>query len=215
MKFDKAVLGLAMAMITMTPSWGHGDHGSNTVWRTADGQAVLSANGECVRAMDFASLGRKSCHAPVIVEAPMVAEPEVAAVVVEVVEKVEPAAAVKVTLSIKQHEASILFDSDSSALSMEAKLVLNNSIKFALGAEQVLAVQVVGHTDTIGDENYNLDLSQQRVNAVVDYLAIRGLRTSSRFAQGEASPVINNGKEDLAASRRAHLLIKVQIKTMN
>ena len=145
----------------------------------------------------------------------MVAEPEVAAVVVEVVEKVEPAAAVKVTLSIKQHEASILFDSDSSALSMEAKLVLNNSIEFALGAEQVLAVQVVGHTDTIGDENYNLDLSQQRVNAVVDYLAIRGLRTSSRFAQGEASPVINNGKEDLATSRRAQLLIKVQIKTMN
>ena len=147
MKFDKAVLGLAMAMI-VTPSWGHGDHGSNTVWRTADGQAVLSANGECVRAMDFASLGRNSCHAPVIVEAPMVAEPKVAAVVVEVVEKVEPAAAVKVTLSIKQHEASILFDSDSSALSMEAKLALNNSIEFALGAEQVLAVQVVGHTDT-------------------------------------------------------------------
>ena len=214
MKFDKAVLGLAMALI-VTPSWGHGDHGSNTVWRTADGQSVLSANGECVRAMDFASLGRNSCHAPVIAEAPIVVEPEVAAVVVEIVEKVEPAAAVKVTLSIKQHEASILFDSDSSALTMEAKLVLNNSIEFALGAEQVLAVQVVGHTDTIGDENYNLDLSQQRVNAVVDYLAIRGLRTSSRFAQGEASPVINNGKEDLAASRRAQLLIKVQIKTMN
>jgi OOP family OmpA-OmpF porin len=76
-------------------------------------------------------------------------------------------------------------------------------------------VQVVGHTDTVGDENYNLDLSQQRVNAVVDYLAVRGLRTSSRFAQGETSPVINNGKEDLAASRRAQLLIKVQIKTMN
>ena len=76
-------------------------------------------------------------------------------------------------------------------------------------------MQVVGYTNTIGDENYNLDLSQQRVNAVVDYLAVRGLRTSSRFAQGEASPVINNGKEDLAASRRAQLLIKVQIKTMN
>ena len=214
MKFDKAVLGLAMAMI-VTPSWGHGDHGSNTVWRTADGHAVLSANGECVRAMDFASLGRNSCHAPVIAEAPMVAEPEVAAVVVDIVEKVEPAAAVKVTLTVKQQAASILFDNDSSALSTEAKLLLNNSIKFALEAEKVVAVQVVGHADTIGDENYNLNLSQQRVNAVVDYLAARGLNTSSRFAQGEAKPVINNGKEDLAASRRAQLLIKVHVKTMN
>ena len=214
MKFDKAVLGLVMTLI-VTPSWGHGDHGSNTVWRTASGQAVLSANGECVRAIHFASLGRQSCHAPVVEAAPIVAEPEAAAVVVEMVEKVEPAAAVKVTLSVKQHEASILFDNDSSALSMEAKLMLNNSINFALGAEKVLSVQVVGYTNTIGDENYNLDLSQQRVNSVIDYLAARGLKTSSRFARGETSPIINDGKEDLAASRRAQILIKVHVKTMN
>ena len=87
MKFNNAVLGLAMALI-VTPSWGHGEHGSNTVWKTADGHAVLSTNGECVRATDFASLGRNSCHAPEVVEAPVVAAP-VAAVVVEMVEKVE------------------------------------------------------------------------------------------------------------------------------
>jgi outer membrane protein OmpA-like peptidoglycan-associated protein len=213
MKFNNAVLGLAMALI-VTPSWGHGEHGSNTVWKTADGHAVLSTNGECVRATDFASLGRNSCHAPEVIEAPVVAAPE-AAVVVEMVEKLEPAAAAKVILSVENHETSIRFNTDSAALSMDATQALNKSIAHAQGAEHVLAVQIVGHADTTGDENYNLNLSQRRVDAVVDYLAARGLKTSSRFAQGEANPIIENGKENLAASRRAELLIKVQVKTMN
>lgn len=207
MKFNKTVLGLAMALI-VTPSWGHGEHGSNTVWTTTDGHNVVTANGECVRASDFASLGRNSCHAPKVVAAA-----EVAAPMVEMVEKVEPAAAIVVPM-VETQETFIYFETDSSALSTEAKLALHEAIDAAKGAEKILAVQVVGHADTRGDEDYNLNLSQRRVNSIIEHLTARGINTSSSIAQGEARPVLDNGTENLSASRRAQLLIKVQLKAM-
>jgi outer membrane protein OmpA-like peptidoglycan-associated protein len=208
MKFNKTVLGLALALV-MTPSWGHGEHGSNTVWKTTDGHQVLSANGECVRAVDFASLGRNSCHAPEIVEVPVVAEvvvPVVAEVVapVEVVEAAAPMAA----LSVESHKTSVYFDTNSAALSMESKMAIDGVIDASPDAEVLLAVQVVGHADSRGDTDYNLNLSQDRVDAVVAHLAARGITTSSSFAQGEARPVMENGTENLSASRRADVLIK-------
>ncbi|MGY8861376.1 MAG: OmpA family protein [Pseudomonadales bacterium] len=200
----------------MTPSWGHGEHGSNTVWKTTDGHQVLSANGECVRAFDFASLGRNSCHAPEIVEVPVVAEvvvPVVAEVVVPV--EVVEAAAPMAVLSVEPHKTSVYFDTNSAALSMESKMAIDGVIDASLDAEVLLAVQVVGHADSRGDTDYNLNLSQDRVDAVVAHLAARGITTSSSFAQGEARPVMENGTENLSASRRADVLIKAQVKTMN
>ncbi len=58
-------------------------------------------------------------------------------------------------------------------------------------------------------------LSEQRVATVANFIAARGLRTTSNFAQGETLPVIENGEENKAASRRAELKIKVQVKVMN
>jgi outer membrane protein OmpA-like peptidoglycan-associated protein len=218
MKFNKTVLGLAVALV-VAPSWGHGEHGSNTVWKTTNGNPVLSANGECVRAADFASLGRDSCYAPEVVEVAEIVVPKVVApkavevMQPKVVEVIKPAAP-KVVLSVEMHETSIYFDTNSSALSMKASATLNKLVGVSKGAEQLLAVQVVGHADTRGDADYNLKLSQQRVTAVVEHLAASGIRTTSSFAQGEARPVMENGKENFAASRRAEVLIKAQVKTM-
>jgi outer membrane protein OmpA-like peptidoglycan-associated protein len=91
---------------------------------------------------------------------------------------------------------------------MESKMAIDGVIDASLDAEVLLAVQVVGHADFRGDTDYNLNLSQDRVNAVVAHLAARGITTSSSFAQGEARPVMENGTENLSASRRADVLIK-------
>jgi outer membrane protein OmpA-like peptidoglycan-associated protein len=203
MKFNKTVLGLAVALVA-TSSWGHGEHGSNTVWKTTDGHNVVTTDGECVRAFDFASLERDSCHLPEVMEKP----------VVEVVEKVEPAA--QPVLKVVSHEAKINFATDSSTLDMAAKVALHKLLEASRGAEQLLAVQVVGHADTRGEASYNLDLSQRRVDAIAAYLAARGVKTTSTFAQGEGRPVMDeNGVENLASSRRAEVLIKTQVKVMN
>lgn len=218
MKLNKTVLGLTMALI-VSPSWGHGEHGTNTVWRSGNGTAVLSGNGECVLAKDFASLDGHSCHAVkveevAVIEAPIDELPVAEAPVITIVEKVEPAAA-EIVYAVETHHNIVHFDSDSSALTMQAKLTLKEMIEASRNAWQILAVQVIGHADTSGEPDYNIVLSEQRVATVANYIAARGLRSTSNFAQGEALPVIENGEENKAASRRAELKIKVQVKVMN
>ena len=218
MKLNKTVLGLTMALI-VSPSWGHGEHGTNTVWRSGNGTAVLSGNGECVLAKDFASLDGHSCHAVkveevAVIEAPIDELPVAEAPVITIVEKVEPAAA-EIVYAVETHHNIVHFDSDSSALTMQAKLTLKEMIEATRNAWQILAVQVIGHADTSGETEYNMVLSEQRVATVANYIAARGLRSTSNFAQGEALPVIENGEENKAASRRAELKIKVQVKVMN
>ena len=218
MKLNKTVLGLTMALI-VSPSWGHGEHGTNTVWRSGNGTAVLSGNGECVLAKDFASLDGHSCHAVkveevAVIEAPIDELPVAEAQVITIVEKVEPAAA-EIVYAVETHHNIVHFDSDSSALTMQAKLTLKEMIEASRNAWQILAVQVIGHADTSGETEYNMLLSEQRVATVANYIAARGLRSTSNFAQGEALPVIENGEENKAASRRAELKIKVQVKVMN
>lgn len=197
-KLNKTVLGLAVALV-VSPAWGHG---SNIVWKTTDGSNLVTTDGECVRAVDFASLGRDSCHKPAMVEA---AAEEVVAV--------EPV--VEVTLKVVTHETIVNFATDSFELDMAAKLALYQLVELAREAEQLLAVQIVGHADTRGDADYNLALSQSRVEAVAGYLTSSGIKTSSSFAQGEVRPVMENGVENLAKSRRAEVLVKAQVKTMN
>ena len=218
MKLNKTVLGLTMALI-VSPSWGHGEHGTNTVWRSGNGTAVLSGNGECVLAKDFASLDGHSCHAVkveevAVIEAPIDELPVAEAPVITIVEKVEPAAA-EIVYAVETHHNIVHFDSDSSALTMQAKLTLKEMIEASRNAWQILAVQVIGHADTSGETEYNMLVSEQRVATVANYIAARGLRSTSNFAQGEALPVIENGEENKAASRRAELKIKVQVKVMN
>ena len=218
MKLNKTVLGLTMALI-VSPSWGHGEHGTNTVWRSGNGTAVLSGNGECVLAKDFASLDGHSCHAVkveevAVIEALIDELPVAEAPVITIVEKVEPAAA-EIVYAVETHHNIVHFDSDSSALTMQAKLTLKEMIEASRNAWQILAVQVIGHADTSGETEYNMVLSEQRVATVANYIAARGLRSTSNFAQGEALPVIENGEENKAASRRAELKIKVQVKVMN
>ena len=218
MKLNKTVLGLTMALI-VSPSWCHGEHGTNTVWRSGNGTAVLSVNGECVLAKDFASLDGHSCHAVkveevAVIEAPIDELPVAEAPVITIVEKVEPAAA-EIVYAVETHHNIVHFDSDSSALTMQAKLTLKEMIEASRNAWQILAVQVIGHADTSGETEYNMVLSEQRVATVANYIAARGLRSTSNFAQGEALPVIENGEENKAASRRAELKIKVQVKVMN
>lgn len=55
---------------------------------------------------------------------------------------------------------------------------------------------IAGHTDSIGDPDYNIHLSQRRMNSVMDYLIKRGGIAPSRFfwpvAYGESRPVADN-----------------------
>jgi outer membrane protein OmpA-like peptidoglycan-associated protein len=71
-------------------------------------------------------------------------------------------------------------------------------------------VVIEGHTDSVGSEAYNLDLSQRRADAVRDFLLQQGVqaRQMATRGYGKASPVASNGTaEGRQQNRRVELII--------
>ncbi len=71
-----------------------------------------------------------------------------------------------------------------------------------------IKVELHGHTDSIGSDAYNLQLSQKRANAVRDYLVAKGISADRVTAKGmgEADPIASNETpEGRARNRRVEL----------
>ena len=71
-------------------------------------------------------------------------------------------------------------------------------------------VQVIGHTDNVGEATYNLGLSQRRANAVADVLQSEGV-TYNRLlttGRGEDQPLASNLTEDgRSQNRRVEIVV--------
>ena len=70
---------------------------------------------------------------------------------------------------------------------------------------------VLGHTDSIGSELYNLQLSIRRAEAVAEHLRTRGIALARLTAdgRGEAEPVADNATDaGRAANRRVEILVR-------
>ena len=71
-------------------------------------------------------------------------------------------------------------------------------------------IEVVGHTDSVGNDQYNLELSQDRADAVKKYLITKGVPTESitTLGLGETQPISdNNTSEGRAKNRRVEFKI--------
>jgi OOP family OmpA-OmpF porin len=70
--------------------------------------------------------------------------------------------------------------------------------------------RVEGHTDAVGSESYNMDLSGRRAQAVVNYLVSRGVNKNQLdvIPLGESQPVADNStQEGRAMNRRVEIEI--------
>jgi len=71
-------------------------------------------------------------------------------------------------------------------------------------------IDVYGHTDNVGTDSYNLQLSQNRAQSVANYLAGRGVQSARIATQGfgESRPIAdNNSDAGRAANRRVEIRI--------
>ncbi|MFH0894590.1 MAG: OmpA family protein, partial [Bacteroidota bacterium] len=92
---------------------------------------------------------------------------------------------------------NIFFDFDQSTLRPESYIELEKLQKF-LKDNPKIKVEIGGHTDSNGDDAYNMKLSAARAKTVVDYLIANGI-TKDRMTfkgYGETMPIIKDAKTD-------------------
>ena len=99
------------------------------------------------------------------------------------------------TLSAKE-----LFEFDKSTLRMPQPK-LDEIADVLRKHPQIGDVDITGHTDRLGSEAYNLELSKRRAEAVKGYLVDKGVesRRLRAVARGESSPVVRCDDKDKAA----------------
>ncbi|NNF58544.1 MAG: OmpA family protein [Rhodothermaceae bacterium] len=97
----------------------------------------------------------------------------------------------------------IYFDFDRDTLKPTSEPVLQQ-LREALEASPALSVDIEGHTDDVGSEDYNEDLSQRRAAAVVAWLVEHGINEErlGPVGKGEAEPVADNATADGRALNR-------------
>jgi OmpA-OmpF porin, OOP family len=106
---------------------------------------------------------------------------------------------VGVTVRLK----NIYFDFDKTTLKKESFVELNKVVDF-LKQNASVEIEIEGHTDNKGSDEYNATLSQGRSQAVVDYIISQGIESYRLAAHGygEAKPIDSNETEEGRANNR-------------
>jgi outer membrane protein OmpA-like peptidoglycan-associated protein len=106
---------------------------------------------------------------------------------------------VGVTVRLK----NIYFDFDKTTLKKESFTELNKVVEFLKQNESV-EIEIAGHTDNKGSDDYNANLSQGRSQSVVDYLISQGIDGNrlSAHGYGESKPIDTNDSDDGRANNR-------------
>lgn len=106
-------------------------------------------------------------------------------------------------------ESGLLFDFDSYALRPATKANLQ-TLANSLQEYEDTDVRVLGHTDSVGSSSYNETLSENRANAVEDYLVAQGIQNVRVDPEGygERDPVATNETD---AGRQLNRRVEVVI----
>jgi outer membrane protein OmpA-like peptidoglycan-associated protein len=103
--------------------------------------------------------------------------------------------------------ADVLFETGKYALSPDAQLKLAK-LSGIIQAHPGLNLAIEGYTDTTGTPDFNLKLSQQRGDAVQQFLVAQGLPadTISSTGMGQADPIADNST---AAGRKQNRRVEI------
>ena len=98
---------------------------------------------------------------------------------------------------------NVFFETGKSDVKIDSYPELDRLIQLMLDVPS-LKIELSGHTDNVGNDEYNLNLSQRRADAVRAYLTSRGVDKSRVLAvgYGESKPLDSNDTKDGRANNR-------------
>lgn len=103
------------------------------------------------------------------------------------------------------------FDFNKATLRSESYPVLFHAVQVLLQNPD-MRVEIQGHTDNIGSDDYNMKLGERRAKTVKDYLVARGISADRLSVRsfGESQPIADNKTADGRAINR-----RVEFKVLN
>ncbi|CAN5822518.1 OmpA family protein [soil metagenome] len=114
---------------------------------------------------------------------------------------------------------NIFFDFDKATLRPLSNVELRNLVRL-MTSNPTMKVEIGGHTDSKGDDAYNQKLSEERAQAVVNYLIAAGIDASRMKAKGYGKkvPASANKKADGSdnpAGRQLNRRVELTITEIN
>ncbi|KQX24678.1 OmpA family protein [Variovorax sp. Root434] len=106
--------------------------------------------------------------------------------------------------------SNVTFDTDSATIKPSFRSVLDG-VAQTISQEPRINARVVGHTDSTGNPDHNMALSQRRAQSVEAYLADRGVAKARLTAEGrgQTQPVASNASEEgRTQNRRVEIYLK-------
>ena len=98
---------------------------------------------------------------------------------------------------------NVFFETNSYALKPESRVELDKLVSL-LAANPQRKVEIGGHTDNVGSDEANLQLSDNRAKSVVEYLVSKGIDAGrlTYKGYGETQPIADNESDEGRAKNR-------------
>lgn len=181
-------------------------------WRATDGTVWKNGTNEYCWRDNFwtPATAAKGCDGEIKAapkaEAPTAVAPPAPAVAPTPPKPVTPPPAAPVSEKVT-FAADAFFDFDKATLKPEATAKLDDLVSKTKGINLEVII-AVGHTDSVGSDEYNQKLSIRRSEAVKAYLVSKGVEPNRVYTEGkgEKSPVADNKTaEGRAKNRRTEI----------
>ena len=120
------------------------------------------------------------------------------------IERIVTGARIELKNVLFRRGESEFLESSYDELNLVAEMMFNNP---------TMVIELAGHTDGIGNSNLNERLSQERVDAVINYLAEKGIDNDrlSGVGYGGTVPIASNATEATRKlNRRVEFIVKEQ-----
>jgi outer membrane protein OmpA-like peptidoglycan-associated protein len=117
---------------------------------------------------------------------------------------------IKLLKEIGTQRLLVFYDVDKYDLKSESYPELDRVVRL-LKENPAITMDIAGHTDSKGTDDYNQKLSERRAQAVVDYLITRNISASRirAIGYGKTKPLSTNDTEEgKALNRRVEMVVK-------
>jgi outer membrane protein OmpA-like peptidoglycan-associated protein len=155
-----------------------------------DGDAIADANDACPKVPGIPTAARQSHGCPQSIASDQ--EPPPAAPQAKLVEQ-------QITIS-----EQVLFETGTANIEPTSDAILREVATVLSQHTEIATLEVQGHTDNVGSEEFNRALSLQRAQAVVDWLIRAGVAQARLRAQGYGTsrPLASNDSEQGRSQNR-------------